>query len=640
MSIFKTGDGWTVRESEGWSRRRPGIGVLVIAAALALGLSWPAPVLAAPPIEQTVPDEAALAAPAQDLGAMLAVLGDADVELYRRIFDLQDQGKWGAADKLIPQLSDRSLLGHVLFDRFMDPHGYRSSYEELKDWMAQYADHPGAERVYKLAVKRRPQNWNWPREPRAPLVSVAWNEPAPEAVQVAVDEDDDGAVVRRRYGRDLNFARSKIRRWLRMGAPTRALEYLSDKGVSRHFDTMSYDEALTDIGVAYFHAGQDEKALATVGAAADRSGRMLPESRWWAGLAAWRLGRTDVAAGYFEALARSRRADDWLASAGAYWAARAYLVGHQPGRVGPMLKLAADRPMTFYGVLGQEALAIRHTIDWDLPDASPEGARALLGVPAARRGLALLQIGEEERAVGEFKRIAPRLPTPLLLALMGFADDQQFAALAYQLGNAVQKRDGRWHGAALFPMPALSPRDGFQIDRALLFALIRQESNFKTNAKSRSGARGLMQLMPGTAGFMSGTRYRGNRREELYDPELNVTLGQKYIRYLLESPEIGGNLFMAVAAYNGGPGNLRKWLRNTDHRNDPLLFIESIPANETRVYVERVVANYWLYRDRMNQPRPSLQAVVAGDWPVYSATDPLNGQVALSPAEPEAKREN
>ena len=106
-----------------------------------------------------------------------------------------------------------------------------------------------------------------------------------------------------------------------------------------------------------------------------------------------------------------------------------------------------------------------------------------------------------------------------------------------------------------------------------------------------------------------------------------MTLGQKYIRHLLDTPEIGQNLFMAVAAYNGGPGNLRKWRRGVDFRDDPLLFIESIPNRETRDYVEKVLANFWIYRDRLGQPRPSLRDVVAGDWPVYSAHDPLNGQV-------------
>lgn len=568
------------------------------------------------------------------LADALTVLSDEDAELYARIFDLQEDGKFQAADKLIARLSDRVLMGHVMYQRYMHPRAYRSSYKELKGWLEDYADLPDANSVYHLAVKRRPPNWLWPHQPKAPFV--------PGAVDSSDwrDDADSGPRVKRRYSRNLNYARYRIRRWLRMGAPTRALKYLDTPSVARHFDEFSRDEALADIGESYFRYGKDKEVLETSGKAAFRSGEYIPEAHWWAGLAAWRLGQQGLAASHFEALATSSIGDEWLASAGAYWAARAFLVTRQPEKVVPMLKLAADHPLTFYGVLAHEALAVNHAIDWSVPTANTDNASRLLEIPAARRCLALLQVGEERLALAEFRRIARRLPPPLLQTLMAYSDEEQFAALAYQVGDAMHKRDGHWHGAALYPVPAWEPSDGFQIDRALIYALMRQESNFKTMAKSRAGARGLMQLMPGTAGFISGHRYRGWRREKLYDPELNLTLGQKYIRYLLESPSIDGNLFYAVAAYNGGPGNLRKWLRTIDHRGDPLLFIESIPRRETRIYVERVLTNFWLYRDRLDQARPSLQDVVAGDWPVYSALDPLNQQVALTGTEAEDNSEN
>lgn len=555
----------------------------------------------------------------------LTVLSDSDARLYREIFRLQESGEWKAADKRIKKLSDRLLMGHVLYQRYMHPRAYRSRYEELKDWMQNYADHPEAARIYKLAVKRRPANWKWPRKPAVPSVRISWTKPEPQQAKPASAAPN--RPVRRRNSRDLRYAERRIARWLRMGAPTRALQYLETKSVSRHFDSISYDEALSKIARAYYHADKNQKAMELGLSAANRSGEWVPDAHWWAGLVAWRLRRYDVAAEQFAALANSRTGSNWLVSAGAYWAARAYLVDRQPDNVVPMLKLAATHPMTFYGVLGQEALALEHAIDWRVPGANADAARQILKVPAARRGLALMQIGEERQGLAELKRVFSRMPPDLLQTLMAYADNEQIAALSYQVGYAINKRDGHWHNAALFPLPGWEPNGGFQVDRALIFALMRQESNFKTEAKSRAGARGLMQLMPGTAGFISGKRYRGWRRDKLYDPELNVTLGQKYIRHLLDTPGIDQNLFMAVAAYNGGPGNLRKWMRGVDFRNDPLLFIESIPNRETRGYVEKVLTNYWIYRDRLGQPRPSLRDVVAGDWPVYSAHDPLNRQV-------------
>ena len=561
----------------------------------------------------------------REIREKLTVLSDGDARLYREIFRLQEGGEWKAADKRIKQLSDRLLMGHVLYQRYMHPRAYRSRYEELKDWMRDYADHPEAARIYKLAVKRRPANWKWPRKPSVPSVRISWTKPAPQQAEPA--NAAPRRSVRRRNSRDLRYAERRIARWLRMGAPTRALEYLETKSVSRHFDSISYDAALSKIARAYYHADKNLKALELGLSAADRSGEWVPDAHWWTGLVAWRLRQYDVAAQQFAALANSRTGSDWLVSAGAYWAARAYLVDRQPDKVVSMLQLAAEHPMTFYGVLGQEALALEHAIDWRVPGASPDAARQILNIPAARRGLALMQIGKERQGLSELKRVFSRMPPDMLQTLMAFADNEQIAALSYQVGHAIKNRDGHRHNAALFPLPGWEPNGGFQVDRALIFALMRQESNFKTEAKSHAGARGLMQLMPGTAGFISGKRYRGWRRDKLYDPELNVTLGQKYIRHLLNTPGIDQNLFMAVAAYNGGPGNLRKWMRGVDFRNDPLLFIESIPNRETRGYVEKVLTNYWIYRDRLGQPRPSLRDVVAGDWPVYTAHDPLNRQV-------------
>ena len=130
-----------------------------------------------------------------------------------------------------------------------------------------------------------------------------------------------------------------------------------------------------------------------------------------------------------------------------------------------------------------------------------------------------------------------------------------------------------------------------------------------------------MQLMPRTASFMAGKRFRGVRRHQLFDPELNMSLGQKYVEHLLETPNIDGDLFYTVAAYNGGPGNLRKWRRRNDYQGDPLLFIESIPLYETRDYVERVLTNLWIYRYRLGQPAPSLDALASGEWPSYTPLD-------------------
>ena len=122
-----------------------------------------------------------------------------------------------------------------------------------------------------------------------------------------------------------------------------------------------------------------------------------------------------------------------------------------------------------------------------------------------------------------------------------------------------------------------------------------------------------MQLMPATAAFIAqDRRYRRTYKHKLHDPDLNSHLGQKYISHLLAEPHINGDLVRMLAAYNGGPGNLNKWLRTLDHKNDSFLLIESIPARETRKLCEGVLSYLFIYRNQLGQTMPSLLNLVAG----------------------------
>ena len=82
-------------------------------------------------------------------------------------------------------------------------------------------------------------------------------------------------------------------------------------------------------------------------------------------------------------------------------------------------------------------------------------------------------------------------------------------------------------------------------------------------------------------------------------------------------PAIEGNLIFTAVAYNAGPGNLIKWKSKMKYQNDPLLFIESIPAKETRGFVERIMVNYWIYNSLTKSSLESLDAIVHGKWPIY-----------------------
>jgi soluble lytic murein transglycosylase-like protein len=219
-------------------------------------------------------------------------------------------------------------------------------------------------------------------------------------------------------------------------------------------------------------------------------------------------------------------------------------------------------------------------------------------------------------AEAELLRLDPGNDTKLETALLAYANHAGLPALALRLGNALSTdAQGRYYDAALYPTGAWPLKDGYKIDAALVHAIMRQESRFDPSAESPSGAKGLMQLMPATARYVArreGLKDRYRNMEALDDPQVNLEIGQRYLASLLEDPYVQDDLLSLLIAYNAGPGNLARWKKQWPDVRDPLLFIELIPATETRTYVERVLSNYWIYRMREGAPTLTLDAVVAG----------------------------
>ncbi|MEI7669478.1 MAG: lytic transglycosylase domain-containing protein [Pseudomonadota bacterium] len=166
-----------------------------------------------------------------------------------------------------------------------------------------------------------------------------------------------------------------------------------------------------------------------------------------------------------------------------------------------------------------------------------------------------------------------------------------------------------------YVLPNWQPKSGYKVEPALLFAIIRQESEFNPSAKSLSGAIGVMQLMPETASSMAR---RGKISGSALDPSVSIALGQHYIKRLMDEPEISDNMIFLTAAYNAGPGILHKWLQKIEYNNDPLLFVESIPYGTTRDYVVNVMANYWIYSELLGGSIDSIASISQGKWPLYA----------------------
>jgi soluble lytic murein transglycosylase-like protein len=342
---------------------------------------------------------------------------------------------------------------------------------------------------------------------------------------------------------------------------------------------------------------------------------------WVEGLNAWRQGDYQSAFNHFSTVAKSRVSEAERA-AGAFWAARSLTRLGQPREVTKWLARAAANPRTFYGLLANRQLGLPQNLNWQLPAFTPAHVAALAQNPAGARAIALLQAGQPERAEAELRQIHPKGDETLKSALISLCSLAGMPSLSFRLGVSVRDKSGDLYDAALYPLLPWQPKGGFAIDRALLFALVRQESRYETEAQSDVGATGLMQIMPRTANYIAAKSELTTNPDQLAEPELNLALGQRYIEYLLTHPEVKGNLLHMLAAYNSGPGQLSKWMDSGQlPKDDPLLFIESLPSAETRDFVERVLANYWVYQLQLEQETPSLVALAKGQWPGYHSQD-------------------
>lgn len=560
---------------------------------------------------------AALPTSAQSESSLPGVLDSTNFALYQQIFSLQEAGHWKKADKLIKKLTDRTLMGHVQAQRYLHPTKYRSRYKELRRWLVSYHDHPQAKRIYELAQKRRPKNALNPKRPSGQYLSGSGYDATGFSQKVYAPKrrlSKENASKARSYTRKMKF-------YTRKGWTKSVKRLLKTKEVHQLLHPGQIDHARTWLAAGYYVDGRDQWAYDWAKKAIKRSGRYIPRAHWIAGLASYRMGKLEQAGRHFEKVVQSDYSSDWMMSAGAYWASRTYLQQRQPQKVNDWLVEAAAFPRTFYGQLATRALGYSAVFNWDRPEISPEELASLKTVKPARRALALLQLDQDALAEREFRKAYSKSDTAARHAMLSIAMQRNMPSFSMRLASQMVRNGETVPDGALYPLPQWEPKAGFKVDKALIFALMRQESGFNPKAKSYAGAKGLMQLMPGTASFVARDR-RLRWSKKLYEPEVNIQLGQDYIHLLMNEDNIQNDLFHLTAAWNGGPGNLNKWKRKIKHQNDPLLFIESIPSKETRAFIEHVLTNFWIYRDQLGQRSPTLDHIASGTWPAYNSQDP------------------
>ena len=332
---------------------------------------------------------------------------------------------------------------------------------------------------------------------------------------------------------------------------------------------------------------------------------------WTAGTVALeRLGRARDSIAMFDKYAGAGRSLQ-VKSKGWYWAGRASSQSGDPMRGRAYFERAAAMPELFYGQLALERLGRIVPV--------PAGTPSLLVTDAQRQAFNQKRLVRATRLLGQQGLRSEQ--SLFVRALSEDLDNDADRLLAIELSNQIWRpdlavwtaRSARNAGSAFY-YKATYPTHAGGVPSgrgwSLVHGITRQESSFDKAAVSHAGARGMMQLMPGTAreqASKSGMGYDYGRLTS--DPNYNVMLGSAYFQRLLNMWD--GNYPLAVASYNAGAGNVRKWVRSYgDPRGnmDIVSWIEKIPFEETRGYVQRVLENTVVY-DRLNPTLPGPQPV-------------------------------
>lgn len=571
----------------------------------------------------------------------LRVLNNDDADAYKAAFT---RARRGEAPNL--KADDKVLAGEVQGLYLLNRD--KSSFSELNGWLKDYRDLPMAADIYDKAQSQRehprqvcktqtvtekvtkkgkgkhakPHTVTQKSKKKVCTMVGEWG-PAP-IVPMAVERREAMRNAREASREDeLGKLSAEGRRimgqsWrLRgQGKYGEAMNVLLAPNARVESGTDNWQSELVKIA-DYYHGQRDWKnVLRAAEPASDVKGPHRDDARWLAGYAHYLQGDVEAAAGQWEQLVQKEPMTSPHFSRAAWWGARALTELKQGDRAKSLLQAGAKDSTSFYGQLCAAKLGKTVALDWSAPKVDSDDFNQLQSVKAARRGLALAQIGEVSMAQRQLRVANEDLPYNATRALGAVSVRLGLPATALYAAKQM-KEQGEIMPAALFPLAEdWNPDGGWSFDRALMLGIMRQESAFQPQIGSRVGAQGLMQLMPATAAFTA--RLSGRplpARGDLHDPGINLALSQTYLKYL--SGKLDGNLMLVVAAYNGGIGNVQRWLnRGVTPGHDPVLWLESIPFDETRDYVEKVFANYWLYQQRMNKTAWSLNALADGYWPL------------------------
>lgn len=531
-------------------------------------------------------------------GSAVAPVTQDERTRYGTILDMLDGQKWSEARAAINALDEAdSMRPHLLAELFLAKGSPRVELFDLLDLLGKATHLPQADRLSALAKKRGAQLL-----PELPQTrELMWTGTSPQRRILKAISGDSAA----------DALRGQLLQQIKDDRPAEGEALLA--AAEANLTIEGRTELRQRLAWSYFICGDTANARRMAEMAVkEGSGNFLAPAHWVLGLAAWREKQWNVAATAFYNTAVNT-ADADLRSGGYFWAARAVMADRHPERVNALLRAAAREEESFYGLLARETLGLGPSPSLTREPVSADEWAMLSARPNARNAVILAALGRTTEADEMLRYEASLDSGTRYAALVHLASDLSLPTT--QLWLAQRSPSGRKSAAyARYPSPQWTPANGWQVDKALVFAHALQESRFQTKARSGADARGVMQVRPGTGSDMAGIAGIGFSAERLYDPAVNLALGQAYLRKLSQMRATGGLLPKVVAAYNAGPLPIERWNVQVRDEGDPLLFIESVPYYETRAYLNAVLRNYWVYQMDDQGRSPALAAMAQGLW--------------------------
>ncbi len=540
---------------------------------------------------------------------MPQILTDVDASLYQQVFDLQDKEKINTAINVQSQIADNLLMNEILYQRYISD-TYRTRGKEIAIWMERYYDMPGATRMENLAKIKQATV----RKAKVPAIMSG-----SESIETAQSE----TWTAKKYSGSAEKKINEFKRAIRSGSTKVAREILENKSFKKKLTESDYGRLAGRLSFIYYTNGEMELAKKWGFVASDANSEY---GLWAMGLLYFKEDNYAESQKYLSRILDLPQINNARKTEAAFWAGRAADFKGDRDVAKKYWRIAATHPMAFYGALSATMLGQTPQYEFFEQDATDEDFAELANTKYGKMALALLQVGRKDRAE-EYLRylITSKTSDRVLHAVNAIATAYGLPRVSVQSASVIKDRgileiDDDIIYSAQYPLPDWEPMGGWSIDRALLLAITKQESNFRVSAKSGAGANGVMQLMPSTAKRVARANKLDITQMDMSNPEHNMFLGQQYIVDLLAHERVENSIIKMLAAYNAGMGTMVKFEKSF-YTYDPLLYIESFPAYETRSYIKRVMSNLWLYRARLNQPLTSMEELANGNWPLYNSED-------------------